>query len=56
MPMVAEVASEFEAEREVDKLRLEFGGEEQWRETARQIGSSTSQVDWKRSSRGAAMR
>lgn len=39
MPMVAEVASEFEAEREVDKLRLEFGGEEQWREAARQIAA-----------------
>lgn len=37
MPMVAEVASEFEAEKEIALLRQEFGGEDQWREAARQI-------------------
>lgn len=38
LPMVAEVASTFEAEREIDQLRQKFGGEDQWREVARQIG------------------
>jgi hypothetical protein len=37
--MIAEVASVFEAEAQFGKLVQHFGGEERWRETARQIES-----------------
>lgn len=37
LPMVAEVASVFEAERQVERLVVEFGGSERWRQTSRQI-------------------
>jgi hypothetical protein len=37
LPMVAEVASAYEAESQIERLKHEFGGEKAWRETARQI-------------------
>ncbi|MFH5925984.1 capsid assembly protein [Roseomonas xinghualingensis] len=37
LPIVAEAASQFEAERQRDRLRAEFGGEERFRLVAKQI-------------------
>jgi hypothetical protein len=37
MPMIAELATVFEAESQIERLAQHFGGEERWRETARQI-------------------
>lgn len=37
MPMIAELASVFEAESQIERLTQHFGGEDRWRETARQI-------------------
>ncbi|MBK8174228.1 MAG: hypothetical protein IPK66_02745 [Rhodospirillales bacterium] len=37
MPMIAELASMFEAENQIDHLVQHFGGEERWREVARQL-------------------
>ncbi len=37
MPMIAELASIFEAESQIERLTQQFGGEERWREIARQI-------------------
>ena len=37
VPMVQEVASEFKAEQEVEKLIAHFGGAEKWREMSRQL-------------------
>lgn len=37
MPMIVELATEFEADREVEKLISEFGGEEKWQEVSRQL-------------------
>lgn len=37
VPMVMELAAEFEAEREVEKLVEHFGGAEKWREVSRQL-------------------
>lgn len=37
MPMITELASMFEAESQIERLVQHFGGEERWRETARQI-------------------
>ena len=37
MPMVAEVATLFETEGQVSRLVKHFGGEQRWRETARQL-------------------
>lgn len=37
VPMIAEVASEFQADREVEKLVDHFGGPEKWREVSRQL-------------------
>jgi hypothetical protein len=39
LPIVAEAASQFEAERHRDRLRAEFGGEERFRRTAKQISA-----------------
>jgi len=39
LPIVAEAASQFEAERQRDRLRAEFGGEERYRRLAKQIGA-----------------
>ncbi|MBP0446645.1 hypothetical protein J8J14_17865 [Roseomonas sp. SSH11] len=39
LPIVAEAAAQFEAERQRDRLRSEFGGEERYRRTARQIAA-----------------
>lgn len=36
-PILSNAASEFEAERQTERLVREFGGESQWRETARQL-------------------
>lgn len=37
VPMILEVAAEFQAERELDRLVDHFGGADQWRETSRQL-------------------
>lgn len=37
VPMVVEMAGEFQAEREVEKLVEHFGGPEQWQEMSRQL-------------------
>lgn len=37
LPMVAEVASVFEAERQVERLVTDFGGDDRWRQASRQI-------------------
>ncbi len=37
MPMVRDIAADFEAEREVERLIDHFGGGETWAETARQL-------------------
>ena len=39
LPAVAEAAAQFEAERQRDRLRGEFGGEERYRRTAKQIAA-----------------
>lgn len=37
VPMIAEIAMDFQAEREVQKLVEYFGGEEKWQEVSRQL-------------------
>lgn len=37
MPMISELAAMFEADAQIERLTQQFGGEERWRETARQI-------------------
>lgn len=37
VPMILELAGEFQADREVERLKAAFGGEEQWREMSRQL-------------------
>ncbi len=37
LPMVAEVASAYEAEGQVARLKQDFGGDEHWREVSRQM-------------------
>ena len=37
VPMVAEIAAEFQADREVEKLIDHFGGPEKWKEMSRQL-------------------
>jgi hypothetical protein len=37
MPMISELASMFEADAQIERLTQQFGGEERWREVARQI-------------------
>jgi len=37
MPMVADVAAQFEAQRQIEHLSRHFGGDEKWRETSRQL-------------------
>lgn len=37
IPMIAELAAEFQADREVEKLVTHFGGAENWREISRQL-------------------
>jgi hypothetical protein len=37
IPMVIEMAGDFQADREVEKLVEHFGGAEQWKETSRQL-------------------
>lgn len=39
MPIIAEAVAEVEAERHKDRLAARFGGEEAWRERARQINT-----------------
>ena len=37
VPMVIQMAADYNAEREIEKLEKQFGGEEKWRETSRQL-------------------
>lgn len=37
VPMILDMAAEFQAEREIERLIEHFGGEEQWREVSRQM-------------------
>lgn len=37
MPMIAEIAAEFQADREVERLINHFGGAEKWKEVSRQL-------------------
>ena len=37
VPMIVELAGEFQADREVEKLVNHFGGPEQWKEVSRQL-------------------
>ncbi|MGQ9370998.1 capsid assembly protein [Azospirillum sp. ST 5-10] len=40
VPLIQDLAAEFQAEREVERLVARFGGEEKWREVSRQL------LDW----------
>ncbi|WP_029009100.1 capsid assembly protein [Azospirillum halopraeferens] len=37
VPLIRDLAAEFQAEREVERLVAHFGGEERWREVSRQL-------------------
>lgn len=37
VPLILDIAAQFEAEREIERLEKEFGGAERWREISRQI-------------------
>lgn len=37
VPLIQQIAAEFQAEREVERLTARFGGEERWREVSRQL-------------------
>lgn len=37
MPMIMEMAGDFQADREVEKLIAHFGGEDNWKEVSRQL-------------------
>lgn len=37
VPMILDIAAEFQADREIERLVKHFGGAEQWRETSRQL-------------------
>lgn len=37
VPLIQDVAAEFQAEREVERLVAQFGGEERWRDVSRQL-------------------
>mgnify|MGYP000644214896 CR=1 FL=1 len=37
VPIILDVAAEFQADREIERLVKDFGGAEQWRETSRQL-------------------
>lgn len=37
VPMVFQIAADYNAEREIEKLEKQFGGEDQWREVSRQL-------------------
>ncbi len=37
VPMILDIAAEFQADREIERLVKHFGGPEQWRETSRQL-------------------
>lgn len=37
VPMILDVAAEFQADREIERLVENFGGEDQWREVSRQM-------------------
>jgi hypothetical protein len=39
LPMIAEAAAQFEADRQVEKLRAHFGGEERFRRIAQQLSA-----------------
>lgn len=37
IPLIMDVAAEFQAEREIERLAAHFGGEDKWREMSRQL-------------------
>ena len=37
VPMIVQLAGDFQADREIEKLVAHFGGQEQWREVSRQL-------------------
>jgi hypothetical protein len=37
MPLIAEIAADFQADREVERLINHFGGAEKWKEVSRQL-------------------
>ena len=37
VPLIQELAAEFQAEREIERLSAQFGGAERWREVSRQL-------------------
>lgn len=37
VPLIQDVAAEFQAEREIERLVAQFGGEERWRDVSRQL-------------------
>lgn len=37
VPMILDIAADFQADREMERLVKEFGGEDQWREISRQL-------------------
>lgn len=37
VPMIAEMAADYQADRELEKLIAQFGGEEKWKEVSRQL-------------------
>ncbi len=37
IPMILDVAAEFQADREIDRLKNHFGGDDQWKEMSRQM-------------------
>jgi hypothetical protein len=51
MPMIAEFASMFEADSQIERLTHHFGGEERWREIARQIDAGAVRACPRASSR-----
>jgi hypothetical protein len=44
LPMIAEAAAQFEADRQVEKLREHFGGEERFRRIAQQLSTTSEGV------------
>lgn len=39
VPLILDIAAQFEAEREIERLEKQFGGAERWQETARQLAA-----------------
>lgn len=56
IPLIMEIAAEFQAEREIERLEEYFGGAEQWREMSRQLlayGQKTLSPDMLRGMAGS---